>query len=91
MQDLTGDRLERALGSWAATRGVGRRDRERIRTAILLTPEVDALWWDQFNEQMARLATRAQMPFGSEPHAQVPGRGQNARIAWGAAPEPPYA
>lgn len=91
MQELMGDRLERALTGWAAVHRTELQDRERMRTAILLTPEVDALWWDQFNQQMARLAARAQMPFGSEPHARVPERGESARIAWGAAPERPYA
>lgn len=84
------DRLERALSGWAATRRIQDRERQRMRTAILLTPEVDALWWDQFNQQMARLAARAQVPFGRELPGSVPGRGERPRIGWGAAPERPH-
>lgn len=76
------ERLARALGAWAATHRMEERERERMRTAILLTPEVDALWWDQFNQQLARLAARTQKP----PVAGTPGAGWDevARIGWGA-------
>ncbi len=78
---MTEDGLARALSGWASARRLDGRERDRIRTAILLTPEVDALWWDQFNQQMARLATRAQTPRGSEPSARWPDR---PRLSWGA-------
>ncbi|MBO0702173.1 MAG: hypothetical protein J2P38_04520 [Candidatus Dormibacteraeota bacterium] len=56
---MTEDRLGGALSAWAAGHRLESRERERIRTAILLTPQVDALWWDQFNRQMTRIAARA--------------------------------
>ena len=76
------DRLSRALGGWAAASRLDAWERERMRTAILLTPEVDALWWDQFNQQMARFAARTQRPvarprFGLE-------WGESPRLSWGA-------
>lgn len=79
---MTEDRLERALGGWAATGGIEERERERMRMAILLTPEVDALWWDRFNQQMARLAARAQERTARR--AAAPTWGVLARVSWGA-------
>lgn len=73
------DRLARVLGSWGSARRVDERERTRLRTAVLLTPEVDALWWDQFNQQMARISARAQRP-----PSRVPG-GDVARVGWGVA------
>lgn len=61
-----GDRLTQALAAWVSANRVEERERERMRTAILLTPEVDALWWDQFNQQMTRLAARAGRPRAPE-------------------------
>lgn len=79
---MTDERLARALGTWATTHRVQARDRDRMRTAILLTPQVDALWWDQFNQQMARLASRTLKPAaGPMPDA---GWDEVARMGWGA-------
>lgn len=79
------DRLARALAGWGAAHRVQVDARERMHAAILLTPEVDVLWWDQFNQQMARLSARALMPFDRE--SLVPARGESPRIGWGAAAE----
>ena len=79
---MTEDRLARALGGWAGAGRIKERERERVRTAILLTPEVDALWWDQFNQQMARLSARAQRPPAARPAALE--WGEVARMGWGA-------
>lgn len=76
------DRLAQALGSWATSRRVDERERARMRTAILLTPEVDALWWDQFNRQMARISARAQRPAAGRPATLS---GEIARVGWGVA------
>jgi len=75
------DRLSRALAGWASDNRLDARERERTRTAILLTPEVDALWWDQFNQQMARFAARARRPVAGAPTAGGPER---PRLGWGA-------
>lgn len=77
------DRLEQALGGWASASRVGSREADRIRTAILLTPKVDALWWDQFNQQMARLTRGASRPQASEPAAR--GWAERPRVGWGVA------
>jgi hypothetical protein len=77
------DRLERALGGWAAANRIEGREAERIRTAILLTPRVDALWWDQFNQQMARLAGGAGRLRAGEPASLS--WGERARVSWGVA------
>lgn len=61
------DRLGRALSGWADRNRIEERERERTRTAILLMPDVDALWWDQFNQQMARLSARTQQPYSRVP------------------------
>ena len=79
------DRLARALGSWGAAHRIEAPERERMHTAILLTPEVDVLWWDQFNQQMARLTARAVMPFAGA--SLTADRAQTPRIGWGAAAE----
>lgn len=79
---MTEDRLARALSGWGAWRRLDERERERMRTAILLTPEVNALWWDQFNHQMARLTVRAQRPARDRP-APIEW-GEPARVGWGA-------
>lgn len=77
------DRLERALGGWAAANRMESPAAERIRTAILLTPRVDALWWDQFNQQMARFAGGATRVRAREPVAL--GGADRARVSWGVA------
>jgi hypothetical protein len=85
---VTEDRLSRALGAWASARRLEDQEGDRMRTAILLTPAVDALWWDQFNQQMARLAARVQTPRGSEPSAS--GWAERPRLSWGAGAQAVY-
>lgn len=81
------DRLALALEGWAAANRVDSREAERIRTAILLTPRVDALWWNQFNQQMARLAGGAIRPAAREPSGSGLGLGRRdwGRVSWGVA------
>lgn len=77
------DRLEQALAGWASANRVTSREAERVRTTILLTPRVDALWWDQFNQQMARLTSGATRRRAGEPAA--PAWPERPRVSWGVA------
>lgn len=67
---MTEDRLSQALAAWADANRPSERDRERMRTAILLTPQVDELWWERFGRQMERIAARAARPRVSEPRTR---------------------
>ncbi|MGH7910982.1 MAG: hypothetical protein ACREQM_15565 [Candidatus Dormibacteraceae bacterium] len=82
---MTEDRLGAALAGWASASRLSDRERQRIRTAVLLTPNVDAVWWERFNARMERVSARCRNPRRSERWARVATSADRVPLGWGCA------
>lgn len=81
---MTDHRLESALAGWVAAHRLDEQERIRMRTEILLTPQVDAAWWARFEARMQRTASRVAATGGSGRRWAGRATAMPVPLAWGA-------